>query len=171
MVRSYLQPTCLPKVALLACKLIELVNFMKREDIHTEQATFNGLSRQAMLWGIPLPAVVACIFVGMMTAMLSMPFLQGKALFFLLLPFPILAFLRTICVNDDQALRIYFYETKYFLRRRNAKMFNGTNTILATKFGRQQSDYQRFFEQRSKSATGTVGFSTENLPTRYKQHR
>ena len=44
------------------------------------------------------------------------------------------------------------------------KMFNGTNTILATKFGRQQSDYQRFFEQRSKSATGTVGFSTENLP-------
>lgn len=171
MVRSYLQPTCLPKVALLACKLIELVNFMKREDIHTEQATFNGLSRQAMLWGIPLPAVVACIFVGMMTAMFSMPFLQGKALFFLLLPFPILAFFRTICVNDDQALRIYFYETKYFLRRRNAKMFNGTNTILATKFGRQQSDYQRFFEQRSKSATGTVGFSTENLPTRYKPHR
>ena len=49
-------------------------------------------------------------------------------------------------------------------------MFNGTNTILATKFGRQQSDYQRFFEQRSKSATGTVGFSTENLPTRHKQH-
>ena len=84
---------------------------------------------------------------------------------------PVLAFLYTISKHDDQALRVYFYETKYFLRRRNAKMFNGTNTILATKFGRQQSDYQRFFEQRSKSATGTVGFSTENLPTRYKQHR
>ncbi len=144
---------------------------MKKEDIHTEQATFNGLNRRAMVLGIPLPALAVCGLAAVILTMATLPFLEGRASYFLLLPLPVLAFLYTISKNDDQALRIYFYETKYFLRRRNAKMFNGTNTILATKFGRQQSDYQRFFEQRSKSATGTVGFSTENLPTRHKQHR
>lgn len=144
---------------------------MQKEDIHTEQHTFNGLSRQAMWLGIPLPAFAACGFIGMMATLISMPFLQGRALFFLLLPLPFLAFLRTICANDDQAMRIYFYEVKYFLRRRNTKMFGGTNTILATKFGRQQSDYQRFFEELTQKPTGSVGFSAENLPTRYKQHR
>ena len=139
-----------------------------KEDIHTEQPTFNGMNRRAMVAGIPLPALAACGLAAVILTMATLPFLEGRALYFLLLPLPVLAFLYTISKHDDQALRVYFYETKYFLRRRNAKMFNGTNTILATKFGSQQSDYQRFFEQRSKSATGTVGFSTENLPTRYK---
>jgi type IV secretion system protein virB3 len=141
---------------------------MEKEDINTAQATFNGLSRQAMVFGIPLPALAVSLFIGVMATMATLPFLQGRALFFLLLPLPFLAFLHTICANDDQALRIYFYEVKYFLRRRNIKMFNGTNTILATKFGRQQSDYQRFFEQRAEGSTGAVGFSAENLPTRHK---
>ncbi len=144
---------------------------MEKENIHTEQHTFNGLNRRAMMFGIPLEAVAISVFIGMAITLPMLFFLGWRALLFLLLPVPFLAFLRTICANDDQALNIYRLETKYFLRRRNAKLFNGTNTILATKFGRQQSDYQRFFEQRSKSATGTVGFSTENLPTRHKQHR
>ena len=144
---------------------------MEKENIHTEQHTFNGLNRRAMMFGIPLEAVAISVFIGMAITLPMLFFLGWRALLFLLLPVPFLAFLRTICANDDQALNIYRLETKYFLRRRNTKLFNGTNTILATKFGRQQSDYQRFFEQRSKSATGTVGFSTENLPTRYKQHR
>lgn len=144
---------------------------MKHEDINTAQATFNGLSRQAMVFGIPLPALAVSLFIGVMVTMATLPFLQGRALFFLLLPLPFLAFLHTICANDDQALRIYLYELKYFLRRRNAKLFNGTNTILATKFGRQHSDYQRFFAQRAEKPARAVGFSAENLPTRYKQHR
>ncbi|MDO4997320.1 MAG: VirB3 family type IV secretion system protein [Neisseria sp.] len=141
---------------------------MQKEDINTDQATFNGLNRKAMVFGIPLPALAVCGFIGVMATMIAMPFLEGRALFFLLLPTPFIAFLRTICANDDQALQIYLYELKYFLRRRNTKLFNGTNTILATKFGRQQSDYQRFFEQRSENSTSSIRFSTENLPTRYK---
>ncbi|MDO1509548.1 MULTISPECIES: VirB3 family type IV secretion system protein [unclassified Neisseria] len=144
---------------------------MKREDIHTEHPTFNGLNRQAMMFGIPLQAVATCLFSGMMFSLPMTYFLGWRALLFLLLPLPFLAFLRTICANDDQALRIYYYEVMYFLRRRNAKMFNGTNTILATKFGRQQSDYQRFIEECVKSSTGAVRFSASDLPTRYKQHR
>ena len=81
---------------------------MQREDIHTEHHTFNAMSREAMVLGIPLPAVAACGFIGMMATLVSMPFLHGRALFFLLLPLPFLAFLHTICANDDQALRIYF---------------------------------------------------------------
>lgn len=138
-----------------------------KENIHTEQQTFNGLARQAMVMGVPLPALAACGFAGMMATLVAMPFLQGSALFFLLLPLPVIFFLRTICANDDQALRIYLYEFKWLLRKRNAKLFNGTLTILAIKFGRQLSDYQRFFEAGAQKPTGSSRFSTQNLPTRY----
>ena len=140
----------------------------KTEDINTEQMTFNGLSRQAMVIGVPLPALAVCGFIGVMAAMIAMPFLQGSALFFLLLPAPMIAFLHHICANDDQALRIIVAEVQWFVRRRNAKLFNGTNTILATKYGRQQSDYQRFFEQHTEGAAGTVGLHAQNLPTHHQ---
>lgn len=35
---------------------------MEKEDINTAQATFNGLSRQAMVFGIPLPALAVSLF-------------------------------------------------------------------------------------------------------------
>lgn len=138
------------------------------ENIDTEQPTFNGMDRQAMVIGVPLPALVVCGFVGVMAAMISLPILEGSALFFLLLPVPFIMFFRTICANDDQAIRIYVYELKWFLRKRNSKLFGGTNTFLATKFGRQLSDYQRFFEQGSAKTTSSIRFSAQNLPTRYQ---
>lgn len=138
------------------------------ENIETEQPTFNGMARQAMVMGVPLPALAVCGFVCTMAAMMTLPILEGSALFFLALPLPFIMFFRTICANDDQAIRIYMYELKWFLRKKNSKMFGGTNTILATKFGRQLSDYQRFFEQGSRKTTGSIRFSTENLPTRHQ---
>ncbi|WP_066570580.1 VirB3 family type IV secretion system protein [Snodgrassella sp. CFCC 13594] len=138
----------------------------RTEDINTEQPTFGGLARQAMVLGVPLPALAICGFVGLMAVLGTMPFLQGKALFFLLLPVPVVAFLRTICANDDQALKIIMAETQWFLRRRNAKLFNGTTTILATKYGRQLSDYQRFFDEGTKGSAGQFRLSAESLPTR-----
>ncbi len=138
------------------------------ENIETEQPTFNGMARQAMVMGVPLPALAVCGFVGTMAAMMTLPILEGSALFFLALPLPFIMFFRTICANDDQAIRIYMYELRWFLRKKNSKMFGGTNTILATKFGRQLSDYQRFFEQGSRKTTGSIRFSTENLPTRHQ---
>ncbi|WP_230340290.1 hypothetical protein [Paralysiella testudinis] len=54
----------------------------KTEDIHTEQMTFNGLARQAMVIGVPLPALAICGFTGVMASMVAMPFLEGSALFF-----------------------------------------------------------------------------------------
>ena len=138
------------------------------EDIHTEQYTFNALGRSAMVLGVPLLAIAATGFAVVMATMILMPFLKGKALLMLFMALPVFLFLRTISANDDQALQIVMLEVKWFFRRKNSKLFNGTNTILATKFGRQLSDYQRFFEQGSRKTTGSIRFSTENLPTRHQ---
>jgi len=139
-----------------------------QETIDTDQLTFNGLARQAMVIGVPITALAVCGFVGVMAVMIAMPFLHGKALLFILLPAPIIAFIHTACKNDDQALRIILYECKWFLRRRNSKLFNNTTTILSTKYGRQIDDYQRFFDQCIKKSTSRRRFSTEDLPTRHK---
>ncbi|WP_107688770.1 VirB3 family type IV secretion system protein [Neisseria wadsworthii] len=138
------------------------------ENIDTEQPTFNGMARQAMVIGVPLPALAASGFVGMMATMISLPILEGSALFFLLLPIPFILFFRTICANDDQAIRMYVYELKWFLRKKNSKLFGGTNTLLSTKFGRDLSDYQRFFEQGSAKTACSIRFSTQDLPTRHQ---
>ena len=36
---------------------------MEKENIHTEQHTFNGLNRRAMMFGIPLEAVATSSFI------------------------------------------------------------------------------------------------------------
>ncbi|MDF7675956.1 VirB3 family type IV secretion system protein [Neisseriaceae bacterium ESL0693] len=137
------------------------------ENIHTKQLTFNGLARQAMVLGIPIPALAICGMGGLLSALITMPFLHGSALFFLLMPLPPLAFIRSICMNDDQALRIVLAECKWFIRRRNVRLFNHTNTILSTKYGRQLNDYQRFIEISTQKSDFGTRFHAEDLPTRY----
>lgn len=137
------------------------------ENIHTKQLTFNGLGRQAMVIGIPLPALVFCCVGGLLSAFITMPFLQGSALFFLLLPLPPLAFIRSICMKDDQALRVVLAECQWFFRRRNTGLFNNTTTILSTKYGRQLSDYQRFIEICTQKTDSRTRLHAEDLPTRF----
>ncbi|MGB4882424.1 MAG: VirB3 family type IV secretion system protein [Neisseria sp.] len=140
----------------------------EKEDINTEQPTYNALGRSAMFFGVPILALAVCGFVGVLGTLLAMPFLEGRALFILLLPIPFILFLRTISATDDSAFRIVSLELKWFLRKANGKLFNGTNTVLATKYGRQRSDYQRFFEQGPEGAASSIRLSAENLPTRHK---
>lgn len=137
-------------------------------DMETEYPTFNGLNRQAMIWGVPLIPFVVCVFVLMMLFMVAMTFLGGKSLFIVLLVIPIFLALKSISANDDQAFKIYGLEIKWYLRRQHAELFNGTTTIVSTKYGRQTSDYQRFFQQNFQKTTRPIGISTENLPTRYQ---
>lgn len=138
------------------------------ENINTEYPTFNGLNRQAMIWGVPLMPLAVCGFVLMMLTMIAMPFLaNGKALLLLGLLIPIFFGLKSISANDDQAIKIYQEEIKWFLRRKNASFFGGTLTIVSTKYGRQQSDFQRFLAQYSEQATSPCRISAADLPTRY----
>ena len=120
---------------------------MKESPINSECPTFNALSREAMVWGIPLVALAISGFITVMAVMMALPFLQGKAMLFLLLPIPFLLFLKTISANDDQAFKIILLEVQWFFRKKNIKLFNGTLTIISTKFGRNLNDYERFFEQ------------------------
>ncbi|MCO6520574.1 MAG: VirB3 family type IV secretion system protein [Snodgrassella sp.] len=140
---------------------------MNKEDINFEHLTYSGLNRQVMLFGVPLTALAACLLLTVLVTSLLMPFLEGKALFLLLFPLPVIAFMHSICKNDDQALRIVFYECKCSFRRRNVKLFNKTTTILSTKFGRQINDYQRFLEQHTQETTSWGRLSTESIPTRH----
>ncbi|WP_434779324.1 VirB3 family type IV secretion system protein [Neisseria sp. Ec49-e6-T10] len=140
---------------------------MKENPINRECPTFNALSREAMVWGIPLIALAISGFVTVMAVMAALPFLQGKAMLFLLLPIPFLLFLKTISANDDQAFKIILLEVKWFFRKKNIALFNGTLTIISTKFGRNLNDYERFFEQCSKKTACSIRFSAENLPTRH----
>ena len=138
------------------------------ENINTEYATYNALGRQAMIFGVPVVGLAVSGFVLVMATMLAMPFLQGRALLILALLIPNFIGLRTVCETDDQALRIYAYEIKWFFRKKNTKMFNNTTTVIPTKYGRQNSDFQRFFQQDVQSATRAFRFTAANLPTRYQ---
>ncbi|WP_367418908.1 VirB3 family type IV secretion system protein [Snodgrassella alvi] len=140
---------------------------MNKEDINFEQLTFNGLGRQVMVLGVPLTALATCLLLTFLITFLLMPFLNGKAFLIAMFPLPVIAFMRSICKNDDQALRIVFYDCKWAFRRRNVNLFNKTTTILSTKFGRQINDYQRFLEQYTQKATSWSRLHAEDIPTRY----
>lgn len=137
------------------------------EDINTEQPTFNGMNRAAMILGAPIMPLVVSAFILVMLSLILVSLIGAKA--FLLVSFivPIFLGLRTISLNDDQAFKIYADEAKWLMRKNNAHLFGNTLTILNTKYGRQQSDYQRFLEQGAQKPASSGGFSAQNLPTRY----
>ena len=53
---------------------------MKESPINSECPTFNALSREAMVWGIPLVALAISGFITVMAVMAALPFLQGNHL-------------------------------------------------------------------------------------------
>lgn len=118
-------------------------------DVTDEMPSYNGLERAATVMGMPLVPIMGTLGGLMFITMMALPFLQAKAFLILLLAIPIIAFIRQQTMQDDQALRIRALEVQWVLRRRNFGMFGKTNTILGNKYGRQQYDYKRFFEQDS----------------------
>jgi len=130
--------------------------------------TFNALSRSAMVAGIPLIPLVLLLAGTVVITMLLLTFLKGKALLFLIVPLPVIFFMKTVSRNDDQALQVIGYELLCWYYRRNAAMFNGTTTFLATQFGRNIHDYQRFFEQRTQKTSVGHDLLAEGLPTYHR---
>ena len=80
-------------------------------DIETEYPTFNGLNRQAMIFGVPLIPFMACFFVLMMLFMVAMTFLGGKSLFILLLVIPIFLGANDNSKKEAKDLRYCFHAT------------------------------------------------------------
>jgi type IV secretion system protein VirB3 len=109
--------------------------------------SYNGLSRVAMFWGVPLMAIVvistACLLIGAVGAF----FLGVGGILFASVGFPVLLYLKQICETDDQALRITLLEIKCRFGRRNAKQFGNTYTLSPIQYGRREHVYKRYFIQ------------------------
>lgn len=135
--------------------------------LDTEYKTFGALERQVMFLGVPLVPAAIVVIVSLLIALIGMSILKTPKTLLILVPaLVVLMFMKQISAKDDQALRIVGIEILCFLQRKNAKFFGGTNTVLATKYGRNLNDYQRFLEQNTQNATSHFQLSTENLPTR-----
>ncbi|MBP5790195.1 MAG: VirB3 family type IV secretion system protein [Neisseriaceae bacterium] len=141
-------------------------------DENTEHAinktypNYGGLDRQALIWGIPVvPAMLVLVGATVPAIILVQFFSAIGGLCCVAIAAAVLFHLHNVCSNDDQAMRITGFELLCFLRRKNARIFGGTNTILSTRYGRHKSDYQRLLEQYSETATCNVGLATEDLPT------
>lgn len=112
--------------------------------------SYRALARAATILGLPLVPTVISMAACLMLTMISLSFIGNKALFIPLILIPILAFVRTMTLNDDQALRILGLQLMWVARRKNYRAFGQTNTIIATRYGRQKDDYTRFFEENNQ---------------------
>ena len=113
--------------------------------VTTELPNYNGLNRVPMLIGIPVVPLIFG-FMGVLVVTIVLSLLVGKSGFFLAFFFiPFAIFMKILCADDDQAIRIISLELLWFLRTKSRKIWK-SNTILARKYGRQSYDYERFFK-------------------------
>lgn len=98
--------------------------------------SYAGLNRTAMIWGIPLVAGLIVFAASLMFSLLGAVFM-GPGGFLLGLPgIPVLLFFKHLCVTDDQALRIVWFEVLCVLRRANTANFGRTYTLAPMRYGR-----------------------------------
>ncbi|MBF0805003.1 MULTISPECIES: VirB3 family type IV secretion system protein [unclassified Neisseria] len=121
-------------------------------NIDTEYNTYEGLSRQATVWGIPMIPVITIVGIFVLIALFTMQFLDLKAFAILLMAVPFLVFLKLMTQRDDQAVNIIALELYWHIQRRNADLFGNTLTLMPTKFGRERHDYERFIREDSDEA-------------------
>ena len=124
-------------------------NPLKPTHIEAEMPNYNGLSRAATIPKVGMP-LVPTIVIGTATLMLLMflmPFIGANAWLIVPIGAAIELFVWQATKKDDQMLNVLKYQALWFLRRRNYFLFGKTNTILATKYGRQENDYVQFFEE------------------------
>ncbi|WP_373741704.1 VirB3 family type IV secretion system protein [Neisseria sp.] len=135
-------------------------------NIDTEYGTYEGLSRVAMVWGVPLIPGFIIVMVFMSATMFLLPFYDLKAVGIFLLAIPCLVFLRYITKKDDQAIRILCLEIYWWFVRRKSNLFGDTLTITATKFGRERDDYIRCINEKSEEAAVAARLFSESQSTR-----
>lgn len=114
-----------------------------------EYMSFNGLSRNAMVYGVPY---MAALTIGSTSALLTMVALIAfgpPGLLVFLLAVPMFIFIRFICETDDRAIDIFLLEAKWSLIKMSSglsKYFGGTLTFSPITYGRKRADVKRYFE-------------------------
>ena len=140
------------------------MNGLPEINIDTEYSSYEGLSRVAMLAGVPIIPGFIILVVFMATAMFLMPVYGLKAFGIFLLALPCIFFLRMLTKRDDQALRIL--EIYWWFVRRKSNLFGDTLTITATKFGRDRDDYIRFIKEETEEAAAAAKLFSESQSAR-----
>ena len=142
------------------------MNGLPEINIDTEYSSYEGLSRVAMLAGVPIIPGFIILVVFMATAMFLMPVYGLKAFGSFLLALPCIFFLRMFTKRDDQALRLLGLEIYWWFIRRKSNLFGDTLTITATKFGRDRDDYIRFIKEETEEATAAAKLFSESQSAR-----
>ena len=142
------------------------MNGLPEINIDTEYSSYEGLSRVAMLAGVPIIPGFIILVVFMATAMFLMPVYGLKAFGIFLLALPCIYFLRILTKRDDQALRILGLEIYWWFVRRKSNLFGDTLTITATKFGRDRDDYIRFIKEETEEAAAAAKLFCESQSAR-----
>jgi type IV secretion system protein VirB3 len=115
-------------------------------DAKSKYPSFNGLSRVAMIRGVPLMAVVVSVLAALVFGFAGAAFFGIGGMLFGALPLPFLIYVKQICETDDQALRIAWLEFRCWLRRKLSPRFGETYTLSPMQYGRRSHVYKRYFK-------------------------
>lgn len=99
----------------------------------TVYPNYGALARPAMMMGVPVAAFASVFIASTLLTLFGFLLIGGKGLLALLLPVPILLLFRQLCANDDHALSVIGFELMCLFKKRNAKYFNKTLTIVSDK--------------------------------------
>lgn len=115
-----------------------------------EYASYNGLGRTPVLWGVPYMAGLFTMVFALMGALLLSTLFGGIGWLFALIAIPVFLFFKMICADDDGAIEVLKIEAIWFLRkmvRANAKHHGNTLTIVPAGYGRKLNDIKRYFKK------------------------
>jgi type IV secretion system protein VirB3 len=110
--------------------------------------TYGALSRAAMIFGVPLMALVA-VFVGSLVVIMGLS--QFEAIgswsyLFVLVSLAILLIIKSVCALDDQAMRILSFEILWFIKKTNKAIWGNNLVLLPIKYGRCENEIKRFYQ-------------------------
>lgn len=120
---------------------------MEKLEKKIEYPSYNGLSRVAMYWGVPLMAIVFIVLFSLMVGVIASIFLGVGGILFGFVGLPILVYFKQICETDDQALRITVLDLFIFFGRKNKQSFGNTFTLSPMQYGRRIHVYKRYFRK------------------------
>jgi type IV secretion system protein VirB3 len=109
--------------------------------------TYGALSRAAMVFGIPLMAIVGVLLGSLGGVMALNKFVGTWSYLFLIVSVVILLVIKGLCATDDQAMRILGFEVFWFTKKRNKFIWGDNLVLLPIKYGRQNNEIKRFYEQ------------------------
>lgn len=123
-------------------------------------SSFNGLSREPMVMGAPTLVTVGCFLLGFLLGVIGSIILGNVGMLFGLPLLPIFLFIRTLSQTDDQAVKVFLLEMKFYWKYRVQKRMNykangNAVTFTTTGYTNNERDYRYTFEQPTRR-TGRV---------------